>query len=321
MSYRLIRFSGSGDAWKRQWLEYRKGGLGGSDAAAVLGMSPYATPYTVWLEKTRRIEPDDLSDNEAVYWGMVLEDTVAAEFAKRHPDMTVKRRKGVMQCKERPWQFATVDRVTTDAHGRHGVLEIKTAGAHRGKDWENGVPDYYLPQVTHYMAVTGYDYFDVAVLIGGQRYLEFHHERDDEDVAVLNEREQAFWEEYVMKDVPPLVTGKDADADALMALHATSDGEYLMMLDEDVPMVAQIIAKKAMAKQLDEEVRELTNQLRQIIGDAKGIQTPSRKVTWVRTESTSLDTKRLKSEAPELFEQFSVTKPKDMGLRFSEQGV
>lgn len=319
MSYRMIRFNGSDEAWRKQWLEYRKGGLGGSDAPAVLGMSLFSTPYTVWLEKTRRTEPDDLSDNEAVYWGTVLEDDIASEFAKRHPDMIVRRKKGIMQSIERPWQFATVDRVTQDSQGRRGILEIKTAGAHRSSDWDEGVPDYYIAQPTHYLAVSGYDFFDVAVLIGGQKYREFHYERDEEDIAALNEREQEFWEEYVLKDVPPMVTGSKADSDALFGQHMNPSDEYIPMLDEDLPNVVRRIALDGLVKQYQEEIRQIDNELKQLIGDAKGIQTPKRKITWVRSQYTTFDKKRLQEDEPETYERYCGKKERDGGVRMTEK--
>lgn len=320
VSYRMIRFDGSEEAMRKQWLEYRKGGIGGSDAAAVMGFSPFATPYTVWLEKTRRVEPEDLSDNEAVYWGVKLEDKVAEEFAKRHPDMMVKRKRGVMQSKERPWQFATVDRVTRDRLGRRGILEIKTCSARRAADWENGVPDYYLPQPIHYLAVSGYDFFDVAVLIGGQEYRDFHYERDEADIQAVTEREQEFWEEYVLKDIPPIVTGSKTDSDALFSQHMNPSDEYIEMLDEDLPNVRRRIAIDGLVKQYQEEIREIDNQLKQIIGDAKGIRTPNRKITWVRSQYSTFDKKKLQQEEPEIYGRYCGKKERDGGMRYTEKG-
>lgn len=320
MSYRMIRFVGGDDAWRRQWLEFRKSGIGGSDAPAVLGMSPFSTPYTIWLEKTRRTEPDDLSDNESVYWGTVLEDDIAKEFAKRHPDMQVRRKRGVMQSIERPWQFATVDRVTMDAQGRRGILEIKTCGAHRASDWDDGVPYYYIAQPTHYLAVSGYDFFDVAVLIGGQKYREFHYERDEGDIAALNEREGDFWEEYVLKDVPPMVTGSKADSEALFMQHQNPSDEYIDMLDEDLPNVRRRIAIEGLVKQYQEEIRQIDNELKALIGDARGIRTPKRKITWVRSSYTTFDKKRLQEDEPETYERYCGTRERDGGLRLSDKG-
>ena len=319
MSFTRIYFKGDGDAWRSQWLEYRRHGIGGSDAPAVLGMSKYASPYTVWLEKTGRAADRDLSDNEAVYWGVQLEDVVAAEYRKRHQGTSVKRAKCVMQSKERPWQFATVDRLLKTHDGRRGILEIKTCGSRRSKDWEDGIPDYYIAQPTHYLAVTGYDFFDVAVLIGGQEYREYHVERDCDDIDALVERETAFWEEYVVKDVPPLLTGLDCDTQAIREQYPTDDGEYLQMLDEDLPDVARCIAKRELSKQYAEEAREIENQLKAIIGGAKGIQTPNRKITWVRGTYTAFDKKALQEEQPEVYGKYCETRERDGGVRVTEK--
>lgn len=317
--YRRVTFDGDGDEWRRAWLEYRNHGIGGSDAPAVLGMSPYSSPYTVWLEKTGRVAPKDLSEVESVYWGTQLEDVVAQEYAKRHPDTHVRRARCVFESIERPWQFATVDRTLRTPDGKRGVLEIKTCGARRAHDWDFGMPDYYIAQPTHYLAVTGYDFFDVAVLIGGQEYREFHYGRDLDDIGSLVERETAFWEEYVEKDVPPMLTGMDCDTEAVRMQFPTDDGEFLEMVDEDLPDVAKCIAKRELARQYEREAREIENQLKQIIGNSRGIITPNRRITWVRSSYTAFDRKALQEEQPEVYERYCETRERDGGVRIREK--
>ena len=317
--FKRIYFVGEGEAWREKWLEYRRHGLGGSDASAVLGMNPYSSPYTVWLEKTGRVPAKDLSDNEAVHWGTMLEDDVADEYARRHTDTTVRRANCVFESLERPWQFATVDRVLKTPDGRRGVLEIKTAGARKSRDWENGVPDYYIAQPTHYLAVTGFDFFDVAVLIGGQEYREFHYERDADDVDALVARETAYWEEYVVKDVPPLLTGMDCDTEAIRMQHPTDDGEFREMLDEDLPDVAKCIALKELSRQYGQEAKEIENQLKAIIGDSRGILTPTRKITWLRGTYTAFDKKALQQEQPEVYERYCEVRERDGGMRITDK--
>lgn len=318
--YRRITFGGDGSEWREAWLDYRKHGIGGSDAPAVLGMSKYATPYTVWLDKTGRTAPKDLSEVESVYWGTQLEDVVAQEYAKRHPDTHVRRANCVFESVERPWQFATVDRTLRTPDGKRGILEIKTCGARRAHDWDDGMPDYYIAQPTHYLAVTGYDFFDVAVLIGGQEYREYHYGKDLDDIYALNEREAAFWEEYVVKDVPPMLTGLDCDTQAIREQYPTDDGEYLEMLDSDLPDVASCIAKRELAKMYEREAREIENQLKQIIGGAKGIVTPNRRITWVRSTYTAFDRKALQEQEPEVYGRFCEQRERDGGVRISEKG-
>ncbi|HIW77077.1 MULTISPECIES: YqaJ viral recombinase family protein [Gordonibacter] len=313
-----VRFSGTDDEVRQQWLARRKHGIGGSDSAAILGMSPYSTPLTVWLEKTGRIEPPDLSEKESVHWGNMLEDVVAREFASRHTDMKVRRKNAILVSKEHPFMFASVDRLVTDADGRTGVLEIKTAGAMREHDWDDGIPEYYLPQPTHYLAVTGYEFFCVAVLIGGQKYREFRVERDDEDISALIEAEKRFWR-MVEDDVMPATTCSEADTDALTHINCDPSDEYLDMLDDDAPQIRQISEVSEQIKRLEKEKRQLGNELKQMIGSAKGIQTPTMKITWVRSNKTSFDTKRFKQEKPDEYTKYVKCNPSDGGLRMSER--
>lgn len=316
--YREVRFKGADEEVNAQWLEARKKGLGGSDAAAVLGMSKYATPLTVWLDKTGRSDPPDLSGNEKVYWGTVLEDVVAKEFAKRHPDMRVRRLNAMLWSVEHPFMFASVDRVLTDSGGRRGILEIKTADKRLAEDWEEGVPDYYVPQPTHYMAVTGFDFYAVAVLVGGNAYKDFVFERDEEDVAVLIEREESFWHDYVLADTAPAVMANAADADALLAMHSEPDEEFVEMLDQDVPQIAELIEIGKQEKELKERKRLVSNEIKALIGDAKGIRTQTLNVSWPRFVRREFDEKRFEEEYPEIHAQFVTEKPSQGGLRPSE---
>lgn len=312
--YKEIRFEGADEEIRAQWLDARRKGVGGSDSSAIMGLSQYATPYTVWLEKTGRVTPEDISEKEAVYWGNVLEDVVAAEFAKRHPDWKVARRNALLQSVERPWQLASVDRLVTDGSGRKGVLEIKTAGTFRAEDWEEGIPDYYLPQPIHYLAVTGREFFAVAVLIGGQKYKEFVYEREEDDIALLNEQERAFWD-LVEKDVPPAVSGADADAAALLGQHPSAGDGMLQKLDEDVPQIEELERVGTAIKELEAVKKRLCNELKDMIGDAKGIETPTCKVTWPRSEYASFDSKAFKADEPELASKYTVMKTRDGGIR------
>lgn len=316
--YTEIRFKGTDEEVNAAWLEERKKGIGGSDAAAILGMSKYASPYTVWLEKTGRVTPDDISDREPVYWGKVLEDVVAKEYAKRHPDHKVRRLNALLRSTARPWQQASLDRVVVDERGRKGVLEVKTANARLEADWKDGVPDYYYPQPTHYLAVTGFEFFTVAVLVGGQHYKEFTYERDEEDIAILNEKEGFFWSECVLGGSMPAPTGLKCDSDALLESHPDPSEEYVEMLDEEMPEIAELLKLGEEEKRIKERKSACANAIKARIGDAKGIRTPSARVTWPRAMSERFDSKAFLADNPEAYEKYCTRKPKDMGLRVSE---
>lgn len=315
--YKVRRFKGTDEEINSQWLEARKSGIGGSDASAVLGLNEYATPMTVWLEKTGKTEAPDLSDKESVYWGTVLEDVIAEEFKKRHPELKVRRLNAMMWSKGYPFMFASVDRVLEDQDGKDGILEIKTVGIRKKSDWDDGVPAYYLAQVNHYLAVTGYEYAYVAVLIAGQEYREYKIERDDEDIVFLVEKEAKFWN-YVINDAMPPALAKKVDSEALGSIYAESDEEYLTILDEDIPELTELQSVTDQIKPLEERKKELSNTIKQRIGSAKGIQTPTLKVTWSRSETSRFDSKGFQKENPDLYNQYVKTSPRDGGLRVNE---
>ena len=311
------RFTGTEEEIHAQWIEARKGGIGGSDAAAVMGMNPYKTPLMVWLEKTGRTEPEDISGKDAVYWGNVLEPVVAAEFAKRHPGWKVRRRNALLRSVEHPFMQASLDFEAVDDQGRRGVLEIKTAGAHRKGEWDAGIPDYYLPQPIHYLAVTGYEFYAVAVLIGGQDYREFVFDRDEKDVDLVIECEDAFWK-LVETGEMPMPTGSKGDASALLEVSPEAGEEYVSELDDDVPELALYADACERFKRADEEKRKLANLLRKRIGDAKGIETPRYRATWARSEAERFDQKAFAEDHPDLFEKYKVKAARDGGLKIKE---
>lgn len=315
--YEEIRFKGTDEEVRAQWLASRRLGIGGSDAAAIMGMSKYATPLTVWMEKTGRSVPEDISGKPAVYWGSVLEDVVAKEYAKRHPELKVRRLNAVMVSKEHPFMRASVDRVVTDANGRRGILECKTAGLMRACDWEEGIPDYYVPQPIHYLAVSGYEFYSVAVLIGGQDYREYTFERDQEDIDLLIESEEAFWK-MVEGDVMPAPTGSREDGRALAEAYMEAS-DPVSVADSDIPELAAYAAAKETADRANEAKDAAANALKAAIGEAKAVETPLYKATWVRSEATRLDQKALKKEYPKVYEKFLTTSVRDGGIRLTRK--
>lgn len=327
--FKAIKFDGTDEEINQQWLERRKHGIGGSDAAAILGLNKYATQYTVWLEKTNRAEPDDLSDNEKVYWGTVLEPVIANEFAKRHPEFYITEPGAMYQSEEYPWMLASVDRVINVEQGRKkteggswvfttpgAILEVKTVGERRRADWDDGVPDYYLAQVIHYLAVTGFDTAYVAVLIAGQEYREYTIDRDQDDVDYLIEKEKEFWG-YVERDEVPPAMGGHAEAEAIIEQYPVADDLFLKMLDDDVPQVGQYMEIGEKIKELQAEKERLNNDVKLLIGDHLGIETPRYKIKWSRSDYERFDSKKFQKENPDLYMKYLKTSKRDNGLRIS----
>ncbi len=229
---------------KSKWLEERKTGIGGSDIAAILGLSPWKTQLDVWLDKTGQAE-DTLGDAEAVRWGTLLEDVVAREYAER-TERTVQRVRRILRHPANEWAIGNIDRaivapgsrvrVADDGGtllGADGLLEVKTVSAYKAGEWgrdgdDDAVPVYHQAQCMWYLGITGLQWADVAALIGGQRMVIRRIHRDDETIAAMLERASEFWHRHVLTRQPPEpTTAKDVErlfpADNGEAIEATDD--------------------------------------------------------------------------------------------------
>jgi putative phage-type endonuclease len=184
-------------------LEQRKSGLGGSDAAAALGLSPWKTPLALYLEKRGELGPVD--ETEAMRWGSIHEPAILNAYAERagvplvaHPPL--------IRHPQYPWMFASLDARTGER-----VVEAKTARS--AEDWgepgSDEIPEAYLLQVQHYMLVTALPIADVAALIGGNDFRIYTVEADRELHEMLIEGEHEFWQRVQREDPPAAQSYED----------------------------------------------------------------------------------------------------------------
>ncbi len=268
-----------------EWLEIRNKGVGGSEVATIMGLNPYSSPLELWLLKTGRAEPKDLSNNHAVEWGNRLESVVGKKYADNHKDRKVRRVNAVLRSIERPWAQASLDYEVIE-NGRSGILEIKTANSRKADDWKDGVPLYYLTQVTHYMSVTNRDFADVSVLIGGNDYREYRIERDEEDIQAVNKAVDTFWNDFVLTDSMPAIVNMGKESQALATLYGKPEDELLTIPAESIAEVDELIAAYQEARSLEKEYNDKKSfaslKLKATIGDKAGLVTDVARVTWAR---------------------------------------
>jgi len=286
-----------------EWKASRRKGIGGSDAATVMGINKWKSPFELYMEKTG--EATSPEAGEAAYWGNVLEDVVAQEFMKR-ANRKVRRVNKILVHPEHDWMIANIDRRVV---GENAVLECKTTSAYNASEWKDDqVPAAYILQAMHYLAVTGADLAYFAALIGGQRFVWKAIERDEELIKVLIEREAAFWDAVQRKE-PPELDGSESAAEFLKRLYpqATMQEKLLEASVDDV--LDELLELKEKQKEYDVQIRLRENQVKKLLGEAeKGI-AHRHVVTWANYERHSLDTKRLKLEKPDIYEAYAVTVP------------
>ncbi|MCP2086300.1 UNVERIFIED_ORG: putative phage-type endonuclease [Paraburkholderia sediminicola] len=296
---------------REDWLSVRKNGIGGSDAAAAVGLSPYLSPLELWLIKTGRDanlpKPDANDTTEPVYWGTLLEPIVAASYAKQTGNR-VRRINAVLQHPTIPFMLANVDREVV-AHHDVQLLECKTAGEFGARLWRDGVPEYVQIQVQHQLAVTGRQAADVAVLLCGQK-LEVHRVvRDDGLIARLIELEAAFWR-YVETDTPPPADGSESADRALRCLYPGAGGTVDFTGDRALSSTfTDLVAVRARIEGHQSIESKLKQTIQQAMGEADRAEFETGSVSFRRSrDGGGIDLQRLLTDHPELAAQYAITK-------------
>jgi putative phage-type endonuclease len=258
---------------REEWLKDRKGGIGSSDAAGIMGMSQYSSPLKVWLDKTSDVIPD--VDNRFTKAGRYLETPIAEWFKEEtgldvqmardfvgHEEVTVLHQ-------EHDFIRATPDGWVTleggdglrlldrDIRGR-GLLEIKNTSTYKAADWDEKVPPMVYAQVQHQLLVLDCKWAFVAVLIGGNELRWFFVEADAEMQEEMLSKEITFWTTYVLTEEQP-------------AAQSEVDKQYLAMLypEEEEDSEVHLSAEAA---ELDEEIilaQAEIKRLEQVVKDSR----------------------------------------------------
>lgn len=298
---------------REDWLAVRKTGIGGSDAAAAVGLNPYKSMLELWLEKTGRDaeleKPNPNDTTHPVFWGTLLEPIVAAAYSQQTGNR-VRKVNAVLRHPTVPFMLANLDREVIGGSDVQ-ILECKTAGEFGARVWRDGVPEYVQLQVQHQLAVTGKRAAHVAVLLCGQK-LDVHYiERDDELIARLIELETRFWQ-YVESDTPPPTDGSDSADRALRCLFPRDAGSTVDFSDDRnlSGTFSDLVTVRAEIESREQLESKLKQCLQQAMGDASRALFETGEVTLKRSkDGSSVDLKRLLTDHPELQKQYAVTKP------------
>lgn len=298
-----------------EWLRLRQKGIGGSDAAAIFGMNRWKSPVDIWLSKTIEIEQED-EQSDAAYWGTVLEDVVAKEFAKC-TGLKVRKRNAMLQHDKYDYIIADIDR---EIVGQKVGLECKTASEYKKDEWKDDeIPVEYIIQCQHYMAVTGYEAWYIAVLIGGNHFVYKRIERDDEFIEMLTKAEVDFWNSYVIPNIMPPVDGSDASEEALLIMYpAAVKGTEIQLSANENTMLAERTSLVAMRDKCEERIQEIDNQIKATMGENEKAVGANFTVKWSNTSKTTIDSKRLKAELPEIYKEYANT---TNGRRFTVKEI
>ena len=283
------------------WLEYRKQGIGGSDASVVCGINRYKSPIELWMEKTGQLPHQEAG--EAAYWGTQLEPFVRAEVTKR-TGIEGSRRNELLQSEEHPFMLANLDGICEVPDVGPCIFEAKTASAYKVGEWEDAIPDEYALQLAHYMAVTGYTGAYIAVLIGGNTFKWKFIERDEELISMLIQLETDFWN-HVQDGTPPPLDGSDASAKFLAERFPNSRPKsHITLPDTAANLLAQYDEACEELEAVTERKQKAENLLKEMIGENEVVTAGDRVITWKSVSQERLDSKTLRAEHPVLYKKY-----------------
>lgn len=291
---------------EEDWHKLRKKRIGGSDVGAILGVNPYKSIIDVYIDKTGS---STFKGNAATHWGHMLEGTIIKEFANRHSELIVY---------EAPYSIvdnffiANLDSVLKDKEtGDYGLLEIKTTSIWNKKEWEEDtIPQSYYAQVQHYLMLAGYKFAYVAVLIGGQQYKEFKVERSEEDIEFIRNKATEFYNENILKLIPPMPDGSDAYMEHLKKKALEIENNEVIELvgfEEKVEMLKKVTKDKKELEKTEKLLKEeimlemiRKNTLKAVVGKSK----------FNILSKKTLNKKKLGEEHPQLLKEYEEYKEK-----------
>lgn len=258
------------------WTAARAGFFGASEAAALMGESPWSTPLQVYAA---RVSPQATSGDtpEHLYWGSALEAAIAAGVRDRVGRLAVSYASRIVVMHERVLRMgATLDGEIVDAAtGESRPLEIKTSRT--GDGWDDGVPRHYWWQVQHQLACTGAPSAMIACLIGGSRLVWADIDRDDIAIAALEARVAEMWDRIDRRDPPPAMAG---DGKALESLYGVID-EPIVLDGCHVDTVRELAAAKAARVEADARVADLETRIKEALrGHTSAVLADGTKITW-----------------------------------------
>lgn len=276
-----------------EWKALRHKYIGGSDAAAVVGMNAWVSPMALWMEKTGKIPGFD--GNLATEVGTYLEEFVAQKFAEVI-GKKVRRSNLSWFNDEYPWAIANIDR---EIVGEDAGLEIKTTSELNTQKFKGGeYPANYYCQCMHYLAVTGKKRWYLAVLIGNREFKWFTIERDEDEISALMNAEKQFWE-YVKNDTPPPADFHPKTGEALFQLYPNSVDDTIGIGAFERELDNYFRLKEQM-KSIEMTIDGIENRLKKHLGEYARGEGEKYKVSWKTQTRSTFDYKKFVEDHPEM---------------------
>lgn len=287
-----------------EWHKERQNYIGASEVGAILGLNPWKSRLDVYLEKVAE-EPVIIDMNERMRWGLIHEAVIASEFCRRTGLKVQQWTKG-HQSKKFPFLRASADRLIIGAEGKGtGVLEIKTANGFYANSWSEEVPLMYYAQLQMQMYCSGHNWGAITVLIDGSQLETHWFDRNDDFLAAAVPQLVDFWNNCVMKRIPPSPSN-GADVEKLYS--EAQAGKVIEVSPEEPAAVAylDLVNVKAEIKALEKKKTDLEDQVKAVMCDAETLLVGGdARITWKTITTNRLNQKALKDDHPDVVKEYT----------------
>lgn len=299
-------------------LNMRVKGIGGSDVAAMLGLSPYKSPLQLWAEKVGRLAVDA---NPSIHlrFGQFVEPFVAQEYERQSGCFTVSHPEAIHHPKH-DFMFGHIDRFVVDFEDSPAVvngevlantiLECKTANAFNksewGEPWSDEVPYPYLLQCIWYMAVSGCATTHLAVMLGNHDFRIYRIKRDLNIEAHVIERALRFWNEHVLTGIPPQPTNP---SDVRILFPRERVGRRIEASTQVLADIEKLKALQVAEKQTANEIDQLKSRIQFAMADSEALCAGGQVIATFKSPKPTerIDTLAFKKAMPDIAKQFLVT--------------
>ena len=294
---KLISTNGLG---RKEWLLKRKQGITGTDAAAILNLSPYRSAFSVYQDKLTDVI--DESDNESMRQGRDLEEYVAQRFMQE-TGLKVRRANAIYYNEEYPFLMADFDRLIV---GQKAGLECKTVSPYSSEKWADGkIPIHYQIQCQHYLGVSGFDAWYIAAIIFGSKFIIHKIERDEELIKNLIACEVHYWNYNILGRHVPNPDGSEDYSEMLCKQYFNTKKSEIQLfgLEEELKRRDEIIE---LQEKLDKERKIIEQKIQLQLGEAGATNALAGdyRISWSSVSSQRLDSGRLKLEQPEIYKEY-----------------
>lgn len=297
---------------EKEWLKVRTKGIGGSDIGAICGVSPFSSARQIYFNKTGQFQDamkPSAASQERMHFGHLLEPIVADEFARR----TGKKLLSVdatFAHKDFPWMRANVDRFIVDDEGKpYGILECKTTSEYNNDEWESGeILLSYIYQLNWYMHILDISYGAFACLVGGNKFYHYEVFRNDELINnTLLPAAKEFWFNNVLALKEPELQATDTEYANTTYAEVEKNSEITLTGETENDLARVVFECKSRIKELEKTMEEAQNRLKERLQDHEIGYCRDYTVKWSPRSQTRVDTTRLKSDFPEVYEQCKKT--------------